>query len=176
MFDNLNKYLAASSDHLGVERERYGGDFRAIAAPRPATEFLFSMLEGSDIEGTEAQGFLWSNPLFPATQGDTPTEALARLDAKLGLLYRFEPGPGGTGWIAVRQFTLLAQYDGEPGEAPESYDVRWGDIIEDLQNSRSTYFYEDCVKACSATRQRDLHALIHFDYTGAFASLRKGNW
>lgn len=44
----LNKYLEATQHHLGVEGERYGGGFRAIVAPRPATEFSFGMLEGDD--------------------------------------------------------------------------------------------------------------------------------
>jgi hypothetical protein len=176
MLDNLNKYLAATSDHLGLEQERYGGSFCAIVAPRPATEFLFRMLEGDDVEGTEAQDFLWSNPLFPAASAEAPSEALARLDAKLGLLYRFASGPRGTGWMAIPQFTLRAQFDSEPGEPPEWYDVRWGDVIQDLQLSPSRYFYEGSVEVCSATRQRDLHALIHFDYVGTLESLKKGNW
>ena len=175
MFENLNKYLTASSAHLGVEQERYGGDFRAIVAPRPATEFLFRMLEGGDVEGTEAQEFLWSNPLFPTASGNTPTVALARLDAKLGLLYRFAPWPQGAGWTALPQFTLRAQFDGEPGDAPEWYDVRWEDIVRDLRVSPSRFFYQSSVAACSATRQRDLHALVNFEYAGAFASLKNGD-
>lgn len=134
------------------------------------------MLEGSDVEGTEAQDFLWSNPLFPAASGDTPIEALARLDAKLGVLYRFESGPRVGSWMAIPQFTLHAQADCEAGEAPEWYDVRWGDIIQDLQLSPSHYFYQGSVAVCSATRQRDLHALIHFDYAGALGLLKTANW
>lgn len=60
----------------------------------------------------------------------------------------------------------MAQADSEHGEEPEWYDVRWGDIVQDLQNSPTAHFYQASVEACSATWQRDLHALIHFDYTG----------
>lgn len=170
--DNVNKYLSATADHLGVEEERYGGGFRAIVAPRAAADFLFGMLEGDDLQGTEAQAFLEENPLFPSAHGESPAEALQRLDAKLGLLYHFESGTNRTGWMATRRFELKAQYDAEPGEEPAWYDVRWGDIVEDLRLSNAAYYYQSSVESCSTTEKRDLHALIHFEYEGAFAALR----
>lgn len=125
MFDSLNKYLEATQDHLGVEGERYGGGFRAIVAHRSATDFLFGMLEGSDLEGTEAQAFLGENPLFPSAWGKTPLEALQKLDAKLGILYLFEPTPKRAyTWEAHPQFELKAQYDAEPSEVQTWYNVR----------------------------------------------------
>lgn len=171
MFDSLNMYLEATQEHLGVEGERYGDGFRAIVANRSATEFLFGMLEGSDSEGTEAQAFLGENPLFPSAWGKTPLEALQKLDAKLGILYRFEPTPKRAyKWEAHPQFELKAQYDVDPGETQSSYDVRWLEIVQDLQ-SESIYYYEDSKKHCGLRARRDLHALLNFKYEGEFARL-----
>lgn len=169
--DSLNKYLDATQHHLGVEGERYGGGFRAIVAPRQATDFLFGMLEGDDIEGTQAQFFLGENPLFPSAYGSTPQEAMQRLDVKLSLLYRFEPASSGYKWKIEEQFELKANYDADPGEKPSSYQVSWGDIVQDL-NSASDYFYESAKECCNSTEKRDLHALVNFKYEGIFANLR----
>lgn len=171
MFDSLNKYLEATQDHLGVEGERYGGGFRAIVAHRSATDFLFGMLEGSDLEGTEAQAFLGENPLFPSAWGKTPLEALQKLDAKLGILYRFEPTPKRAyTWEAHPQFELKAQYDAEPSEVQTWYDVRWLEVVQDLQ-SDSIYYYEYSKEHCGLREKRDLHALLNFKYEGEFAHL-----
>lgn len=166
----LNKYLEATQDHLGVEGERYGGGFRAIVAHRSATDFLFDMLGGDDFQGTETQAFLGDNPLFPSAYGATPQEALQKLDAKIGLLYQFEPSKGAYKWKAQSRFVLKAQYDADPGEARGWYDVSWSDIVNDLQ-SNSSYFYDDSKAKCSDVVRRDLHALVSFKYEGEFASL-----
>ena len=167
----LNKYLEATQDHLGVEGERYGGGFRAIVAHRSAADFLFDMLDGDDFQGTEAQAFLGDNPLFPSAWGATPQEAIQKLDAKLGLLYQFEPNKSGYRWTAQSRFLLRAQYDAdEPGEERGWYDVSWVDIVHDLKSS-SPYFYEDSKRSCSDSVKRDLHALISFKYEDEFASL-----
>lgn len=168
--DALNRYLEATQDHLGVEGERYGGGFRAIVAHRSATDFLFDMLQGGDFEGTEAQAFLGENPLFPSAWGRTPQEALMKLDAKLGLLYQFEPRNGAYKWKAQRRFELKAQYDAEPGEARSWYDVQWDDVVQDLQSS-SAYYYEDSKADCGDSVKRDLHALLSFKYEGEFSGL-----
>lgn len=169
--NSLNKYLEATQHHLGVEGERYGGGFRAIVAPRQATEFLFGMLEGDDIEGTQAQFFLGENPLFPSAHGSTPQEAMQKLDTKLSLLYRFESTSSVYKWKIEEQFELKASHDAEPGESPSRYQVSWGDIVQDL-NSTSGYFYESAKERCSSTQRRDLHALVNFKYEGIFANLR----
>ncbi|TCV51405.1 hypothetical protein [Pseudomonas sp. 460] len=166
----LNKYLEATQDHLGVEGERYGGGFRAIVAHRSATDFLFDMLGGDDFQGTETQAFLGDNPLFPSARGATPQEALQKLDAKIGLLYQFEPNNGAYKWKAQSRFVLKAQYDAEPGEARGWYDVSWTDIVQDLR-SNELYYYEDAKSNCGDTVKRDLHALVSFKYEGEFASL-----
>lgn len=169
--DSLNKYLEATQDHLGVEGERYGGGFRAIVAHRSAIDFLFDMLEGDDIQGTEAQAFLGENPLFPSAWGATPQEAIQKLDEKLGLLYKFEPSSSVYRWTAQNRFSLKAQYDAdEPGEERGWYDVSWVNIVHDLK-SRSSYFYEDSKRSCGDSIKRDLNALISFKYDGEFASL-----
>jgi hypothetical protein len=168
--DALNKYLEATQHHLGVEGERYGGGFRAIVAHRSATDFLFDMLEGDDIQGTETQAFLGDNPLFPAAYGATPQEALQNLDQKISLLYDFEPGNGGFGWEAKQRFLLKAQYDADAGEERGWYDVSWIDIVDDLK-SATTYYYEDSKAKCGDSHKRDLHALVSFQYEGPFASL-----
>lgn len=169
--DSLNKYLEATQHHLGVEGERYGGGFRAIVAPRPATDFLFDMLEGGDIEGTQAQFFLGENPLFPSAYGRTPHEALQKLDAKLALLYRFESVSSVFKWRIEPLFELKANYDADPGETPSTYQVSWADVVQDLQ-SNSDYFYEHEKERSSPTVNRDLYALVNFKYEGPFAQLR----
>lgn len=166
----LNKYLEATQDHLGVESERYGGGFRAIIAHRSSTDFLFDMLEGDDLQGTQAQEFFWDNPLFPSAHGTTPQEALQKLDEKLGLLYNFEPSDGGYKWKAQSRFVLKAQYDADSGEEGGWYDVSWSGIVQDL-HSNSGYFYNDSKAKCSDAVRRDLNALLQFQYEGDFAAL-----
>lgn len=166
----LNKYLEATQDHLGVEGERYGGGFRAIVAHREATDFLFNMLEADDFRGTETQAFLSENPLFPSAHGATPQEALQRLDAKIGILFQFEPGTGSYKWEARSRFVLQAQYDAEPEEPRSYYDVSWEDIVQDLRSNQA-YYYESAKSDCGNSVKRDLHALITFKYEGEFASL-----
>lgn len=168
--DALNKYLEATQDHLGVEDQRYGGGFRAIVAHRSAADFLFDMLEGDDFQGTEAMAFLGDNPLFPSATGKTPQEALEKLNAKLGLLYSFEPSASVYKWKAIRRFELKAQYNAEPGKERGWYDVSWVDIVGDLKSS-SLYWYEDSKASCSDSEKRDLHALINFKYEGPFEDL-----
>lgn len=170
--ETLNKYLEATQHHLGVEGERYGGGFRAIVAPRPSVDFLFGMLEGDDNDGTQAQFFFADNPLFPAAYGETPLQAIEKLDAKLSILYRMVADQGVYKWRAEPQFRLLANYDSEPGEVPQAYPVAWADIVDDL-GGQSTYFYEGAKDICSATNKRDLHALVNFEYDGPLALLRE---
>ncbi|WP_449122207.1 hypothetical protein [Pseudomonas viridiflava] len=168
--DALNKYLEATQDHLGVEDQRYGGGFRAIVAHRSTTDFLFDMLGGDDFQATEAMAFLGDNPLFPSATGKTPQEALQSLNAKLELLYTFEPSASVYKWTAIRRFELKAQYRADPGEERGWYDVSWVDIVADLKSS-SLYYYEDSKAGCSDIEKRGLHALINFKYDGLFAGL-----
>lgn len=168
--DALNKYLEATQHHLGVEEERYGGGFRAIVAHRSDTEFLFCMLEGDDLEATEAQSFLWENPLFPSASGGTLQDALKKLNAKLDLLYEFEPIMGSYKWLARRRFELKAQFDADVDEEPGWYDVPWSGIVQDLQ-SGSSYYYENSKAHCGPSEKRDLHALRSFKYEGEFSRL-----
>jgi hypothetical protein len=167
--DALNKYLEATQDHLGVESQRYGGGFLAIVAHRATTDFLFDMLEGNDLQATEAMAFLGDNPLFPSATGKTPQEALQKLSAKLELLYSFEFVTSGYKGMAVRRFELKAQYEADPGEEPSWYDVSWFDVVDDLK-SGSLYYYQDSKDSCSDSEKRNLHAL-NFKYEGLFADL-----
>lgn len=171
--DSLNKYLEATHDHLGVECERYGGRFRAIVAPRPATEFLFGKLEGSDFEATQAQFFLAENQLFPSAYGATPAEALKKLDTKLSLLYRFIPGSNVYRWTIDPLFDLKANYDADPGETPSSYQVAWHEVVADLQSSSGDFFYERAKEQSSLAINRNLYALVNFKYEGPFAQLER---
>ena len=172
----IDKYLEATLHQLAIEDERYGGGWRAIVAPSAAIEFLFEMLCGDDIEGTQAQLFLSTNPLFPSAWGKTPSEALQNLDTKLALLYRFESVSAKfrCNWSLVPQFSLLALHDPEPGESPSSYQVEWVDIVQDLRAARAetNYFYDEARDSSSATKMRDLHALVNFKYDGTFAQLK----
>lgn len=168
--DAINKYLEATQDHLGVQGERYGSGFRVIIANRSITSFLFEMLEGDDTDAAEAQSFLRENPLFPSAWGKTPQEALTKLDAKLALLYQFEPDPGVYKWRVIPRFKLMSQYDAGPGESRDWYPVSWTDIVNDIQSSSPCY-YEASKKECNDSVKRDLHALINFKYEGEFARL-----
>lgn len=167
----LNKYLAATGHHLGIEEERYGGAFRAIVANRADADFLFDKLEGNDIEGTQAQFFLWGNPLFPAASGATPSEAIQKLDAKIAIMYRFESHSGVSKWKAIPQFCLRAECDAEPGYKVETYEVEWSGVIEDMRGN-DDYFYDAAKEACTLSDRRNLHALVNFQYQGDFAKLR----
>lgn len=170
--ESLNKYLAATSQSLGVEEERYGGGFRAIVAHRYDANFLFDRLGGDDFAGTQAQAFLNENPLFPSAWGKTPSEAMQKLDNKLGILYRFAfTNEDLTNWKAVPLFDLRAEHDVDPAETASTYQVQWGDILQDLQ-SDSVHFYDAAVDACNSRHKRNLHALVTFKYDGAFAQLK----
>lgn len=168
--DALNKYLSATGHHLGVEEERYGGGFRAIIAHRDDSDFLFSMLEGDDFAGTQAQDFFADNPLFPSAYGASPSEATQRLEAKLNILYRFERHADVSKWQAKPLFDLSAEYDTDPGESISTYQVAWGDVVEDLKGG-PLLFYDDAKNVCNARNKRDLNALINFKYQGTFAQL-----
>lgn len=168
--DALNKYFKATDEYLGVEGQRYGGGFRAIVAHRSTVEFLFDKLGGDDFEGTQAQFFLGENYLFPSSLGATPQEALQKLNAKIGLLYRFEPGTSKFSLEAIRRFELKAQYDVDPGEEQSWYDVTWEKIVNDLR-SNELHFYEDSKDNCGVSVKRDLHALISFKYEGELGTL-----
>lgn len=173
--ETINKYLEATLHRLAIDEERYGGGWRAIVAPGAAIEFVFDMLGGDDIEGTQAQLFLSVNPLFPSAWGRTPSDALAKLDAKLSVLYRFESS-GTEGWSAEPQFNLLAQHDSDADdEVSSSYQVMWVDVTQDLRtmHAETKYFYDEARDRCSATQMRDLHALLNFKYEGVWAQLIK---
>nr|EIU2716803.1 hypothetical protein [Pseudomonas aeruginosa]EIU2862368.1 hypothetical protein [Pseudomonas aeruginosa] len=169
--DALNKYLEATQDHLGVGGQRYGGGFVAIVANRSVVEFLFEKLDGDDFDGTEAQHFLWENPLFPSAHGSTPQDALAKLNGKIERLYDFYRGDDRGKLVAARRFSLKAQYDADQGEERDWYDVQWVDVVRDLQTSEA-YFYEASKDGCGYSEKRDLNALITFKYEGQFAFLR----
>jgi hypothetical protein len=129
------------------------------------------MLEGDDFAGTQAQAFLGDNPLFPSAHGTTPTEALQKLDAKLQILYRFEPRASVSKWEAVPLFDLRAEYDAAPGETVSTYQVVLSDVVQDLRTG-SLHFYDDAMAASNARYKRDLHALVNFKYESAFAQLK----
>lgn len=170
--DALNKYLEATQYHLGVEDQRYGGGFRAIVSNRTKVDYLFAMLEGGDIEASEAMAFMDENPLFPSAMGETPQGALQNLSAKLDLLYEFKPSEGVFKWEAKQRFELKAQYDTEPDEPESWYHVSWEDVVGDLRTSE-LFFYEASKSACSEKEKRNLHALINYQYEGPFATLLK---
>ncbi|MFA0809475.1 hypothetical protein [Microbulbifer epialgicus] len=171
-FENINKYIEATSKHLGVEDERYGGGYRAIVAHRCWVDFLFDKLEGDDLDGIQVQLFFTENPLFPAAYGGTASEALENLDKKLGALYKFEPKDGPYRWRAIPRYSLKAQHDCEPGEEQTYYDVDWDDVVSDLRTS-SRYFYEDSKENSGPREKRNLHALINYRYEGDFNHLQK---
>lgn len=173
--ESIDKYLNATLHRLAVEEERYGGGWRAMVAPGTTIDFVFDMLGGDDIEGTQMQFFLSDNPLFPSARGQTPSEALGKLDVKLSVLYRFQFLDKGN-WRTVAQFNLLAHHDSDPDdESLSSYQVEWGDVIQDLRSmhSETKYFYDEARDRCSATQMRDLHALLNFKYEGVLAQLIK---
>jgi hypothetical protein len=154
---------------------RYGGGFTALVASSEAASFLFDMLSSDDNDATQAQEFLADNPLFPAARGEAATDALEKLDGKLGLLYRYERATAGgaRGWQAVRRFTLIAPHDCEAGEPQTWYDVHWDALIEDLRSQRSPFFYSDASSRVGLRTRRNLKALVEFDYAGDFAALAR---
>lgn len=169
--ENINKYLSATSAHLGLEKENYGGSYRAIVAHRSRVEFLFDKLDGDDIEGTQAQSFFAENSLFPSASGSTPYEALEKLDKKLGILYRFEALEFDR-VKAIPNFELSAEDDCAPDEEQTFSNVYWDDVVHDL-NSTATYFYENAKEYASARNRRSLFALINFQYKDEFKNLNQ---
>lgn len=181
---NLDYYLGATSDHLGVEANRYGRGFWAMALHTSASDFMFDMLTGDDERGLATFQFLQENPLFPAAYGDSPMSALAALDRKLGLLYCFNPREGWiadngevTRWTETPQFSLKALCDPEPGNPSSWYDVSWLNIVEDLMESKSAIpyganYYRDARETCGPLEKRNLHALANFSYDGEWAKLK----
>lgn len=169
---SIDKYIEATSKHLGVENERYGCGFRAIVAHRGSVEFLFDKLNGDDLDGTQAQQFFAENPLFPAAYGASPSEAIKNLDKKLDILYKFSPKDGPYRWHVVPLFELKAQHDIEPGEEQTYYDVSWEDVVSDL-HSTSPYFYEDSKEGSGPREKRDLFALVNYQYEGDFQHLHE---
>lgn len=169
--DAIYKYLESQGGHFAVEQERYGGGYRAIVCHRSACDFVFDMLEGDDIEGTQMQFFLGDNPLFPTATGSNVQEAVTKLDSKLNLLYTFEQSDGIRKWKALPNFELKALHDCEDGEEQTYYDVSWLDIINDLYGA-GKWFYEQAKEEATPSHRRDLHALVNFEYTGDVLSLK----
>lgn len=165
MLDNVNKYLEATNQFLGISDSRYGGGFFAIVCHQSNVDWLVNQLNGDDFQGTQTLLFFAESPAFPACCGGTASEALEKLDQKLGLLYDFiSTSDKVYQWECRPKFPMKAQYDSEPGEAVEYYEVNWDMIIEDLDSSfrkTETYFYEDAKDKASLTTYRNLHALIN---------------
>jgi len=157
----LERYLEKMDQPLAVEQERYGGGYRVIALSRTSAEFLFGMLEGDDIEGTQAQFFFGENRLFPSAWGSSLGQALCRLSAKLEAMYEITDKPWRAG--VERKFKLLAEYDTEPGKDKSYYEVEFEQVVNDLR-SGSCYWYEEAKEKCSLTENRNLHALVNFQW------------
>ena len=162
--ENINRYLEATGNHLGVEGWRYGSGYFAIILHRSSVDFLFNKLEGDDFAAAEAYAFLSECTLIPFSCGSSPQQALKRLNAKLGALYKFESKDAGNeGWKELPNFHLVAEHDIDPGEEQTFYEVEWDSVIQDI-SGRGTYFYSDAKRKCSARINRDLHALINFKW------------
>ncbi len=166
MFDNIEKYIEATSGYLGVQSERYGSGYRAIIGLHSDVTFLTDVLTDPGQGAVQVQYFLGGNPVFPASFGKTVTEALEQLDLKLGILYEFQQDKTGQ-WECHKKFSIKAQCDSEPGESPEFYDVNWFDVVADLreayQKEGDAYFYETAEDTCGIGHYRNLHALLNLD-------------
>jgi len=166
MFDNIEKYLAATGHFLGVQSERYGDGYRAVIGLHSDVSWLTDILTDAGDGGIQIQYFMGGNPLFPASWGKTAADALGGLDRKIGVLYDFVPPSEKLNkWQCHLNVELKAECDSDPGEAPETYKVDWFDVVADLREAYSkegdAYFYEIAEKACSGRRYRNLHALIN---------------
>lgn len=158
----LERYLDKMGAPLSVEQVRYGREYLVLVLSRSSAEFLYDMLEGDDIEGTQAQYFLSEHGLFPAAKGRSLGQALRRLSAKLEAMYTLTDKPGRAG--IQRKFELLAQHDTASGEAPSYYEVQFEQVVEDLRG-RGRYWFEEAKEECSQTQRRDLHAWVNFQWT-----------
>lgn len=164
MLKNIEKYLDATSQFLGVQSERYGSGYRAIVGLHSDVTWLTDVLTDPGDGGVQLQFFLGANPLFPASWGETATKALENLNHKLGLLYEFIPAQGkSTKWECRLNVEIMAECDTASGEATEMYKVNWFDVVADLREAYSkegdTYFYEIAENVCDRRRYRNLHAL-----------------
>lgn len=157
----LERYLDKMDQPLAVEQERYGGGYRVIVLHSDSAEFLFGMLGGGDIEGTQAQLFFAENSLFPSAWGTSLGQALRRLSAKLEAMYAITDKPCRTG--VERKFKLLAEYDTQPGEDKSYYEVEFEKVVNDFRHC-GDYWYEEAKEKCSQTERRDLHALVNFQW------------
>lgn len=157
----LERYLDKMDQPLAVEQERYGGEYRVIVLHSDCAEFLFGMLEGDDIQGLQAQSFFAENKLFPSAWGSSLGQTLRRLSAKLEAMYEITDRPGRAG--IERKFKLLAEYDTKPGEDKSYYEVEFEQVVNDLR-SGSGYWYEEAKERCSQTENRNLHALVNFQW------------
>lgn len=175
VLENINKYLQATSAHLGVEVLNYGGKYVAIIANVSTVNSLFSLLQSDDISHTEALDFLSENKLFPYSFGDSVDEAITKLNSKIGLLFEFDL-QGKRYGTAVRRFELKAQLDADLDETDLErtwYDVSFDDIVSDLSDSKESYFYHHSKTISNDSVKRDLHAILNFKYEGLFANLNE---
>ena len=156
----LDTYIDKMGLPLIVDQERYGGGYRAVVLHMDWATWIFDKLEGDDFDGTQAQCLL-SNELLPTAYGNSLSQALRRLSAKLEALYLITNEDGRKG--VKRKFSLIADYDCEKSEEQTSYEVDFNEIINDCRG-RSTYWYDAAIEKCSNKNKRDLHALINFDW------------
>tara|TARA_R110000737_G_C14454661_1_gene463824 strand:- start:115 stop:648 length:534 start_codon:yes stop_codon:yes gene_type:complete len=156
----LESYLDKMDMPLAVEQERYGGGYRAIILHRGWTEWIFDKLSGDDNDGTQAQDLLTNN-LLPTAYGDSLSQSLRRLSAKLEALYEITDEPGRNG--VKRKFKLLAECDVDEGEEQSFYEVEFEDAVRDC-TGRSSYWYDEAKENCTSRKDRDLHALINFKW------------
>lgn len=179
MLDNINKYLEATCQFLGIADERYGGGFRAIICHQANVDWLHNRLTGDDFEGTQTQAFFGKNPIFPACWGGTASEAIEKLDQKLGILYEFVPTPNGVyKWKCQPKFSIRAQYDCNPGNEIEYYEVSWDMVVEDLHDSFKkdpSWYYESAEDESGPTTYRNLHALLNAVIPDDFKALLDEN-
>lgn len=158
----LDNYVKKMGVPLIVDQERYGGSYTAIVMHMDWATWIFYKLGGDDFDGTQAQ-YLLSNQLLPAASGNSLSQALRRLNAKLEALYSITDEDGRNG--VKRKFSLVAEHDIKDGEAQTFYDVDFNNVVNDCRGSESkTYWYDEAKEQCSNKINRDLHALINFDW------------
>lgn len=160
---NLDSYIAATSECVALNDLRHGGGCRALAGNITIIAWMFDILDSSGMDHIELDNFFNENPAFPSSYGSTASMALAALDTKLGRLYTFVPGQIDP--VAVLLFTLRATFE-EAESIDDQYDVSWDDITSDLYSAYKEHngsFYHIAKSEASTTRYRNLNALLQLD-------------
>ena len=156
----LERFLDKTDLHLGVDQGRYGGGYIAIVLHRSWTNWIFDQLESDDSDACEAQSLL-ANNLFPTAQGNSLSQSLRRLSAKLDAMYELSDKEG---WPGVKpKFSLQAEHDIDADEVQTLYDVNFDDVVNDCRGG-STYWYSEAVEESNKRVKRDLNALVNFKW------------